>query len=77
MVDYAAELQFFSRIDDNTYLEFNDGTRVLILFQNDSEISFDDIIVFDAAKTNMFYLDRLKCSSTYSDYYPIHLFTQP
>ncbi len=76
MVTSSAELVFFSRIDDNAYLEFNDGTRLLILFQNDSLTSFDDIVVFESNQTNQTYIERLKPLANYGGYYPLHVFIQ-
>ncbi len=70
------KLNFFSRINDNAYLEFSGKTRLIILFRPDSKIAYDEIIELDSNQPNRYYYNKIKGLSEYANYYPIHLFTQ-
>ncbi len=76
LTDSSSDLLFFSRINDNAYLAFSDGARLLILFKDNSKTSFDDIITMTADKSNQYYTNQLNCLVNYSSYYPFFLFTQ-
>ncbi len=70
------KLNYFSRINDNAYLEFSGKTRVLILFRPESKIAYDEIIELDSNQPNRYYYNKLKGLPEYANYYPIYLFTQ-
>ncbi len=70
------KLKFFSRINDNAYLEFSKGTRLMILFQPESKIKYDEIVKLDSNQSNRDYYIKLKGLPEYANYYPTYLFTQ-
>ncbi len=76
LVDASANLLFMSNIDDNAYLSFSDGVRLLILFKENSKTVFDEIITMDPNQPNQAYFDQLNSVTGYDAYYPLHIFIQ-